>query len=312
MKGWVSASNVIEGERRNPLVGMIGYWIGGLLLFFTIINIHFAPWPGHWGMKFYGLPFIIDLFGSPSGQEIWGSKHNYSVQDWALLLLSACGFMAGWWGQRFRPQMHVPDAGNEESMRLAMESQEISISSTSSTINPTTASIVAGIVDEMAAQSEDAISGALGALSKGDFGEEAARVVAENPKVEGEISLPIEYVPIATPVPLPRAAKDEFDIGGIIEEPIDQNESESAQEPVERVVSGGMDVFSSGSKPGVVPEPILDEPIALPPTPPALPKLPEVAEVKEEVAEVKEEVAIPSLPSLPSLPGLPSLPSLGD
>ena len=293
---------MIEGERRNPLVGMVGHWIGGMLLFFTIVNIHFAPWPGHWGMKFYGLPFLIDLFGDASGQVIWGSKHTYSVQDWALLFLSACGFMAGWWGQRFRPQMHVPDAGDEESMRLAMESQAISISSTSITINPTTASIVAGIVDEMAAQSEDAISGALGALSKGEFGEEAARVVAENPKIEGEVSLPTEYVPSTTPVPLPKTENNESDIGELIEESIEPNEPEDVKEPVERVVSGGMDVFSSGSKPGVIPEAILDEPIALPPPPPALPKLPEVEE--------EEEVAVASLPSLPSLPGLPSLPSL--
>jgi len=291
---------VIEGERRNPLVGMIGYWIGGLLLFFTIVNIHFAPWPGHWGMKFYGLPFLIDLFGDAGSQEIWGSKHLYSVQDWALLVLSACGFWAGWWGQKFRPQIHVPGAADEESMRLAMESQAISVSFDSSTINPTTASIVAGIVDEMSSQSEDAISGALGALSKGEFGEEAARVVAENPKVDGEISLPTESVPLATPVPLPKTKKDEFDIDDLIEESIEPKEPEDTQEPVERVVSGGMDVFSSGSKPGVVPEPILDEPIALPPSPPALPKLPEVVE--------KEVVAV----SLPSLPRLPSLPSLGN
>ena len=295
---------MIEGERRNPLVGMFGNWIGGMLLFFTIVNIHFAPWPGHWGMKFYGLPFLIDLFGDSSGQLIWGSKHTYSVQDWALLFLSACSFGAGWWGQSFRPQMHVPDAGDEESMRLAMESQAISISSTSTTINPTTASIVAGIVDEMAAQSEDAISGALGALSKGEFGEEAARVVAENPKVEGEVSLPKEYVPSTTPVPLPKVKIDEPEISDLIEEPIIPNEPEGSQESVERVVSGGMDVFSSGSKPGVVPEAILDEPIVLPPLPPALPKLPEVEE--------EEEIVAASLPSLPSLPGLPSLPSLGD
>lgn len=295
---------MIDGERRNPLVGMIGHWIGGMLLFFTIVNIHFAPWPGHWGLKFYGLPFLIELFGDGGGQEVWASKHVYSVQDWALLVLSACGFWAGWWGQRFRPQMHVPEAGGEESMRLAMESQAISVSSGSSTINPTTASIVAGIVEEMATQSEDVISGALGALSKGEFGEGAARVVAENPKVEGEISLPTEYVSLPTPVPLPKTQKDEFDIGDLIEESIEPEEPEDVQEPVERVVSGGMDVFSSGSKPGVIPEPILDEPIALPPPPPALPQLPKIEE--------EEEVVVASFPALPSLPSLPRLPSLGD
>ena len=82
----------------------------------------------------------------------------------------------------------------------------------------------------------------------------------------------------------------------------DEEESAVEQEPENRDIIGGMEVFSSGTKPGVAPEVIIDSPIKVAPEPPALPSLDD---------DVDEEEA-PSMPSLPSLPGLPSLPYLDD
>jgi hypothetical protein len=298
---------MMQGERRHPKASFFGLWIGASFLLFTLLNVHFGPWPGHFGQKFYGLPFILDLFGSDSSQPIWGSKHVYSKQDWALLFISISAFSTAWWGNRLRPQMAVPDAMDESTMREAIEGQSISVSSGESSVNPTTASIVAGIVGQMAAQSDEEVSGAIGALSKGEFGEGAARIVSERPKVEGLVDLKAEGFGI----PLPEGEHAQTTSGQFNQIPLpsvshsDEEKSAVEQEPENRDIIGGMEVFSSGTKPGVAPEVIIDSPIKVAPSPPALPSLDELDD------DVDEEEA-PSMPSLPSLPGLPSLPYLDD
>ncbi len=306
MKGCCWCCFMVQGERRHPRAAFFGLWVGSSFLMFTLLNIHFAPWPGHLGEKFYGLPFILDIFSSGSSQPIWGSKHVYSSQDWALLLISASGFVTSWWGNRLRPQMSVPDAMNESSMREEIEGLSISVASEGSSVNPTTASIVAGIVGEMATQSNEEVSGAIGALSKGEFGEGAARIVSERPKVEGIVELEAE----GSGIPLPEGDHAQSTSGQFNQIPLPSgsdsgdDESEFAQEFENRSISGGMEVFSSGTKPGVPPDAIVDAPIEVAPEPPALPSLDELD------VDVEEEAL--SMPSLPTLPGLPALPNLDD
>lgn len=310
---------MMQGERRNPMAGIFGLWIGIIVLLFTLVNVHFGPWPGHMGQKFYGLPFIMELFSGTNDQPIWGPKNQYSAQEWALLSISAIAFVVAWWGHRFRPEMSVPDAQNEASMREAMETQEISVSSGGGVVNPTTASIVAGIVGSVAQQSDQEVSGAIGALSKGDFGQQAAQIASENPAIKGPIEIvsdESENIPLPdgdhaqtssggfNQVPLP-----EVDALSVVEEtPIElEPEPEPKPEPRPRT---SMAVFSSNSRPDVVPELIIDTPVELPPTPPALPVF---DDLDEPIAESSsEEEKLPELPSLPKLPGLPSLPSLED
>ncbi len=298
---------MMQGERRHPKAAFFGLWVGASFLLFTLLNIHFAPWPGHFGEKFYGLPFIFDLFGGDGSQPIWGAKHVYSMQDWALLLVSIAGFSTAWWGNRFRPQMSVPDAMDESSMREEIESLSISVAGGKASANPATASIVAGIVGQMSAQSDEEVSGAIGALSKGEFGEGAARIVSERPKIEGLVELEQETFGI----PLPEGDHAQSTSGQFNQIPLPAIEesgdevSEIIQEPESRAISGGMDVFSSSTKPGVSPEVIIDSPIEIAPLPPALPSL-------DELETDGEEEEVLSMPSLPTLPGLPSLPNLDD
>jgi len=298
---------MMQGERRHPKAAFFGLWVGASFLLFTLLNVHFAPWPGHFGQKFYGLPFLFDLFGGDSSQPIWGTKHVYSMQDWALLVASIAGFATAWWGHRFRPQMSVPDAMDESSMREEIESLSISVASGEASVNPNTASIVAGIVGQMSAQSDEEVSGAIGALSKGEFGEGAARIVSERPKIEGLVELEQETFGI----PLPEGDHAQSTSGQFNQIPLPSvqelgdEDSEIIQELESRAITGGMDVFSSNTKPGVSPEVIIDSPIEVAPMPPALPSLDELE------TDTEEEEAI-SMPSLPALPGLPSLPNLDD
>ena len=308
---------MMQGERRHPMAGLIGLWVGGLVLVFTLVNVHFAPWPGHMGQKFHGLPFILELFSSSSSQPIWGVKNEYSMQEWALLSISAIAFIVAWWGHRFRPEMSVPDAQNEASMREAMEAQEISVSAGSGDINPTTASIVAGIVGGLANQSQEEVSGAIGALSKGEFGEQAAQIAKENPKVEGPIEIASEDT---DSIPLPDGDHAQTSSGGFNQVPLPEPDEsgidelimdeEESSEP-EVVKRQDMAVFSSGTRPDVAPDLIIDQPIELPPEPSEPPALPDLDDF-DEPPEEEEEEELPELPSLPNLPGLPSLPSLDD
>ena len=308
---------MMQGERRHPMAGLIGLWVGGLVLVFTLVNVHFAPWPGHMGQKFHGLPFILELFSSSSSQPIWGVKNEYSMQEWALLSIAAIAFIVAWWGHRFRPEMSVPDAQNEASMREAMETQEISVSAGSGDINPATASIVAGIVGGLADQSQEEVSGAIGALSKGEFGEQAAQIAKENPKLEGPIEIASEDT---DSIPLPDGEHAQTSSGGFNQIPlpdvdesgIDElliDEKESSEPEIAK--RRDMAVFSSGTRPDVAPELIIDQPIESPPPPPALPDLDGFDDTSEEEEEEEEE-ELPEFPSLPNLPGLPSLPSLDD
>lgn len=303
---------MMQGERRNPMAGIFGLWVGIIVLLFTLVNVHFGPWPGHMGQKFYGLPFIMELFSGTTSQPIWGPKNEYSAQEWALLLISAIAFLVAWWGHRFRPEMSVPDAQDEASMREAMESQEISVSSGDIVVNPTTASIVAGIVGSISQQSDQEVSGAIGALSKGDFGQQAAQIASENPAIKG----PIEIVSDdSANIPLPEGDHAQTSSGGFNQVPLPEVEESNVVEetPVEPKTRPrtSMAVFSSNSRPDVVPELIIDTPVDLPPTPPALPMLDDLDEPIVE-SSIEEEKKLPELPSLPKLPGLPSLPSLED
>ena len=301
---------MMQAERRHPMAGLLGQWVGGLALVFTLVNIHMAPWPGHMGEKFYGLPFLLDLLGKESAQPVWGVKHAYSAQDWALLLLSVSSFLVAWWGTRTRPEINVPDAQDEASMRQAMEGATTKVTGTSGVVNPTTASIVAGIVGEIAAENEAVVSGALGALSKGEFGAQAAKAVVDRPMIDGMVKLDASEV-----IPLPVDNEDQGEqatssqpgsvpLPGISE--IDAEDIDIDIIPDEKVVSGDMDVFSSSTKPGILPEAIIDDTINLPPKPPVLPQLPDL----DEPAVSKPSPVIAK--SMPSLPALPSLPSLGD
>ena len=99
----------MSGERYHPNLGSATLITAVIILFFTLLNAIFGPWPGHFSEKMYGLPLIMGLLGFDTSQPIWGPTGVFSFQEFLLLFIAAiCGGVS-YWARRLRPEFSVPE-----------------------------------------------------------------------------------------------------------------------------------------------------------------------------------------------------------
>ncbi|HIG03716.1 MAG TPA: hypothetical protein EYQ53_04980 [Candidatus Poseidoniales archaeon] len=171
----------MTSERYYPALSQALFGLSVSVVLFTLLNVLIGgPWPGHFGEKYYGLPFLKNLFGLGNSQPVFGPDGVWSSQEILLLVLAIISFAGGKWAGRFRPNFVVPtggdaiDSGDEFSATVVSASAVSTTGPTSDNylkggnspfINPTTSSIVDSIITEAETVNQAAISSASNLLA---------------------------------------------------------------------------------------------------------------------------------------------------
>jgi len=170
----------MSSERYYPALSQALFGLSVSVVLFTLLNVLIGPWPGHFGEKYYGLPFLKNLFGLGNSQPVFGPNGVWSSQEALLLVLAIISFAGGKWAGRFRPNFVVPtggdaiDSGDEFSATVVSASAVSTTGPTSDNYlkggnspftNPMTSSIVDSIITETEAVSQVAIASATNLLA---------------------------------------------------------------------------------------------------------------------------------------------------
>ncbi|MBT3772834.1 MAG: hypothetical protein HOE92_03235 [Euryarchaeota archaeon] len=170
----------MNSERYYPALSQALFGLSVSVVLFTLLNVLIGPWPGHFGEKYYGFPFLKNLFGLENSQPVFGPNGIWSSQEVLLLVLAIISFAGGKWAGRFRPHFVVPTGGDAIALGDEFSATVVSASAVSTTgsssdnflkggnstlNNPMTSSIVDSIISEAEAVSQVAITSASNLLA---------------------------------------------------------------------------------------------------------------------------------------------------